>query len=153
MLVKLDSEKKWVKPGEIIDVDPLNRSYLVKMDSGTVRRSGKHLQRTSKSSDKPGTACTPECDPPLDMDRALGTEHQHSLTPDGLFKSKPPSPARLNGTQEVSPKPSASVSVQTPRRYKSPFIIKMIDSLEYCQEYYQIVTLLTILSSGAIERH
>ena len=44
VLVKLDNQKEWSNPSEVIKGDLQNRSYIVKTESGNMRRNRKHLQ-------------------------------------------------------------------------------------------------------------
>jgi hypothetical protein len=44
VLIKLDNEKKWEKPGSVVLADPDNRRYLIQTDNGMRTRNRKHLQ-------------------------------------------------------------------------------------------------------------
>ena len=98
VLVKLDHEKHWTKPGTVLLADSEKRTYQVATPSGTVRRNRKHLQAVP--------------DPGLPVG---GTSRPASA---GTYTSpmKPPEPPAVSTTPGPPGSPSGTIATPPLRR-------------------------------------
>lgn len=85
VLIKMDTEKTWEKPGSVVLADPENRRYLVNTPTGMLRRNRRHLQPAGTPAIQ--VPQTPPPSSPTSPSRSLPMPRRVTLTP-------PPSPPK-----------------------------------------------------------